>query len=198
MGFNCLRATERLRRGSLLFTTKFPEITGTRFIDLGRMKGWVDFGVTKWFSKRDPWIGNPAPLLTGIGLKCIDQKNQKLAKSQDSTMKTPSKSLHLRCLSGLLYKLTFWDFWSFFCHFTMFQNNYKGLRNSLALLFCINFHWFPVWNISQKIKWKYDLIYNPSNISVKYHPIDSINWMTMKQHVHKMMNSTLYNINTEQ
>ena len=108
-------------------------------------------------------------------------------------MKTPSKSLHLRCLSGLLYKLTFWDFWSFFCHFTMFQNNYKGLRNSLALLFCINFHWFPVWNISQKIKWKYDLIYNPSNISVKYHPIDSINWMTMKQHVHKMMNSTLYN-----
>ena len=27
-----------LRRGSLLFTTKFPEIPGTQFIDLGRMK----------------------------------------------------------------------------------------------------------------------------------------------------------------
>ena len=24
---------------SLLFTTKFPEVPGTRFIDLGRMKG---------------------------------------------------------------------------------------------------------------------------------------------------------------
>ena len=30
---------EPLRGGSLLFTTKFPEITGTHFIDLGRMKG---------------------------------------------------------------------------------------------------------------------------------------------------------------
>ena len=30
---------EPLRRGSLLFTTKFPEIPGTHFIDFGRMKG---------------------------------------------------------------------------------------------------------------------------------------------------------------
>ena len=30
---------EPLRRGSLLFTSKFPEIPGTQFIDLGRMKG---------------------------------------------------------------------------------------------------------------------------------------------------------------
>ena len=30
---------EPLREGSLLFTTKFPEIPGTHFIDLGRMKG---------------------------------------------------------------------------------------------------------------------------------------------------------------
>ena len=29
-----------LREGSLLFTTKFPEIPGTHFIDLGRMKGF--------------------------------------------------------------------------------------------------------------------------------------------------------------
>ena len=28
-----------LRRDTLLFTTKFPEIPGTHFIDLGRMKG---------------------------------------------------------------------------------------------------------------------------------------------------------------
>ena len=30
---------EPLRGGSLLFTTKFPGIPGTQFIDLGRMKG---------------------------------------------------------------------------------------------------------------------------------------------------------------
>ena len=29
---------EPLRGGSLLFTTNFPEIPGTHFIDLGRMK----------------------------------------------------------------------------------------------------------------------------------------------------------------
>ena len=28
-----------LRGGTLLFTTKFPEIPGTHFIELGRMKG---------------------------------------------------------------------------------------------------------------------------------------------------------------
>ena len=44
-----------------LHSPKFPEIPDTNFIDLGRMKGWVDLGVTQWFSTRDPRIGNPAP-----------------------------------------------------------------------------------------------------------------------------------------
>ena len=35
---------EPLRGGSLLFTTKFPEIPGTHFIDLGRIKGLVNLG----------------------------------------------------------------------------------------------------------------------------------------------------------
>ena len=30
---------EPLQGGSLLFTSKFPEITGAHFIDFGRMKG---------------------------------------------------------------------------------------------------------------------------------------------------------------
>ena len=30
---------EPLQRGSLRFTTKFPEIPGTHFFDLGKMKG---------------------------------------------------------------------------------------------------------------------------------------------------------------
>ena len=38
---------EPLWGGSLLFTTKFPEIPGTHFIDLGRIKGWVDLGAKK-------------------------------------------------------------------------------------------------------------------------------------------------------
>ena len=50
MGYNCLKATEPLRGGSLLFTTNFPEIPGTHLVDLGRMKGCVDLGAT-------PFIG---------------------------------------------------------------------------------------------------------------------------------------------
>ena len=45
----------------LPFGIQFPEFPGTHFIDLGRMKGWVDFGATQWFWSRDPSIGNPAP-----------------------------------------------------------------------------------------------------------------------------------------
>ena len=33
---------EPLWGGSLLYNTKFPEIPGTHFINLGRMKDWVD------------------------------------------------------------------------------------------------------------------------------------------------------------
>ena len=38
MGFNCLKARATLRR-QFTFYTKFPDIPGTHFIDLGRMKG---------------------------------------------------------------------------------------------------------------------------------------------------------------
>ena len=47
--------------GGLLFTTRFPEIPGSYFIGLRRMKGCVDLGATQFFSTRDPWIGNPVP-----------------------------------------------------------------------------------------------------------------------------------------
>ena len=61
LGFTCLKAIQPLQGDSLLFTIQFPEIPGTRFIDLGRMKGWVDLGTTQWFWTQDSWIGNPAP-----------------------------------------------------------------------------------------------------------------------------------------
>ena len=43
---------EPLQGGSLLFTTKFPEIPGAHFIDLGRMKEWVvlNTGLLDWES----------------------------------------------------------------------------------------------------------------------------------------------------
>ena len=43
-GGSTVSRLEPLRGGSLLFTTKFPEILGTHFIDLVRMKGSVDLG----------------------------------------------------------------------------------------------------------------------------------------------------------
>ena len=54
MGVNCLKARERLRGGSLLFTTMFPESPGTDLIHLRRMKGCVDLAATQWFWTQDP------------------------------------------------------------------------------------------------------------------------------------------------
>ena len=58
MGFNCLKATQPLRGGGLVLIIQFPEIPGSHFIDLRKMKGWVDLGATQWFWTRDPglWI----------------------------------------------------------------------------------------------------------------------------------------------
>ena len=61
MGFNCLKATELLKGGSLLFTSKFSEIPGTHLNNLRRLKDWVELGTTLWFWTRDYWIGNTAP-----------------------------------------------------------------------------------------------------------------------------------------
>ena len=47
MGFNCLKVAEPLEGDSLFFTTKSPDVVGTYFIDLGRMKGRVDLGATQ-------------------------------------------------------------------------------------------------------------------------------------------------------
>ena len=49
MGSNCLKATEPLRGGNLIFTNMFPEIPGTHLMDLGRMKDLVEFGATQLF-----------------------------------------------------------------------------------------------------------------------------------------------------
>ena len=48
-GVQLLKATEPVRRSSVLFTTKFPDIPGTHLIDLDRVKVLVDLGATKWF-----------------------------------------------------------------------------------------------------------------------------------------------------
>ena len=55
---------ESLWGGSLLFSTKFPEISGTHFTDLRRMKRWVNLGATQWFWTRDPWIRKSSALTT--------------------------------------------------------------------------------------------------------------------------------------
>ena len=62
---------EPLRGGSLLFTTKLPEISGTHFINLGRMKDWVDLGATPWFWTWEPWIGNPMTFYQLDSIMCL-------------------------------------------------------------------------------------------------------------------------------
>ena len=50
---------EPLRRGSLLFTTKFPDIPGAHFTSLRRMKDWAELGATQWsgFEQGTPGLG---------------------------------------------------------------------------------------------------------------------------------------------
>ena len=60
-GFNCLKSTEPLQGGCLRFITQFREIPGTHLIKLGRMKGWLNLGATRWLSTQGHWIGDPAP-----------------------------------------------------------------------------------------------------------------------------------------
>ena len=50
-----------LQKGSVVLTTKFPDIPGTHFIYLVRIKSRVHLGAIQWFWTRDPWNGNPAP-----------------------------------------------------------------------------------------------------------------------------------------
>ena len=57
MGFNCLKATEPLQGGSLLFTTKFPEIPGTHLIDLGRRKAESNLELPSGFDNWTPGMG---------------------------------------------------------------------------------------------------------------------------------------------
>ena len=47
VGFNCVKTTEPLREDSLLLTTRSTEVTSTHFIDIRKMKGWVDQGATQ-------------------------------------------------------------------------------------------------------------------------------------------------------
>ena len=56
MGFICLKARTTLTRGSLLFTSKFPETSGTHFTDLGRMKVWITLEPSSGFEQGTPGL----------------------------------------------------------------------------------------------------------------------------------------------
>ena len=83
--------------------TKFPEIPGIHFIDLGRMKGWVNLGATQWSSTQDPKIGNPAPQpLSHCSIKLVNVFVAWKDKKFQKTYKLPSKTNFNRLLLDLL------------------------------------------------------------------------------------------------
>ena len=49
MGFDCLNAMEPLGGHTLHFTTKPPGVTGTHFINHGRIESLVNHEATQWF-----------------------------------------------------------------------------------------------------------------------------------------------------
>ena len=48
-GDHYLQGTEPLQGHSLPFTTKSPGVTGTHFINIGRMKSCINLEATQWF-----------------------------------------------------------------------------------------------------------------------------------------------------
>ena len=72
---------EPLWGGSLLFTTKFSEIPGTHFMDLRRMKNWVDLVANQWFWTWDPLDWESSTLTTRPLLYfCKEEKRMKRSK----------------------------------------------------------------------------------------------------------------------
>ena len=73
MGFNCLKARDTLRGGSLLFATKFPEIPGTHSI----MGIWPQQPYRYPASSNTPNISqwNILSILDKIGKKCSPNGN---------------------------------------------------------------------------------------------------------------------------
>ena len=53
MGFNYPKPKEPLKGDILLFTTISPGVPSTHFINLEKMKGWVNLGATQWFWTQD-------------------------------------------------------------------------------------------------------------------------------------------------
>ena len=73
MGLNCLQGYRHFKEAVYFLpfsSQKF--LVYTHFINLRRMKGWVNLGATQSFWTRDPWIGNPAPWPLGhwLGNRC--------------------------------------------------------------------------------------------------------------------------------
>ena len=76
-----------LREGSLLFTTTFPDIPGTHFIHLRRMKDWVNLGAT--------------PMVLNTGL--LHWKSSALTSTPlliDSPEKIISTNFSVLCICG--------------------------------------------------------------------------------------------------
>ena len=55
-----LQSHYKKKGDSFLVTNKSPKISGTHLIDIEKIRGWVDLGVTQWLWTRDLRIENPA------------------------------------------------------------------------------------------------------------------------------------------
>ena len=67
---------EPLSGGSLLDNTKFQEIPGTHFIDLGRMKDLADIGATQWLRTQYSWVLGIQHLTPSFSKYCIEKKKK--------------------------------------------------------------------------------------------------------------------------
>ena len=146
MRFNCIKARATSSRW-LLFTTKFPEVPGTHFIDLGRMKDWIDLGTTQLFLTRDWESVLGLGLNTGLEIQILNRYVNRHAV----VLATHCQSyiafwLDVRCLKWLR---------SFFC--SCFSPMIVHLHKLILLIapvvrMLLNPRWVSRW---KDVKWSY-------------------------------------------
>ena len=134
--------------GSLLFTTKFPDTPGTNFIDLGRMKGWVNLGATQRFWTWDPWIRNPVIKQLRLQCGCVPVNFAKFLRTP--YLQSTSEQLLLDFFTHLTVFATQWTRNQVFFYFgTCFIMAFNQLFEKGVFLWILrNFWGYLLWRTS--------------------------------------------------
>ena len=135
---------------------------GTQFIDLGKIKGWVDLRATQWFKNGTP----------GLGIQCL---NHEVIAPSTSMLGLIFSFFFLTVLCPIYWKrsrpwewgwyfkvIEAWDLFILLCTKLLLLPNSQPLNRSSCLQ--LFYRIFP-WNISQKKRLWHSSLWKPVKTS---------------------------------